>query len=41
MSATHLILPEKRLIIQRFTGDTGLEEIKQLLSRVFSELPDF
>lgn len=37
MSATYLILPEKRLIIERFTGPTGLEEIKNLLSRVFSD----
>ncbi len=37
MSATYLILPEKRLIIERFTGPTGFEEIKSLLSRVFSD----
>jgi len=37
MPATYLILPEKRLIIERFTGPTGLEEIKNLLSRVFSD----
>lgn len=37
MSSTYLILPEKRLIIERFTGPTGFEEIKNLLSRVFSD----
>lgn len=37
MSSTYLILPEKRLIIERFTGPTGLEEIKHLLSRVFAD----
>jgi len=37
MPATYLILPEKRLIIERFTGPTGFEEIKSLLSRVFSD----
>lgn len=37
MSATYLILPGKRLIIERFTGPTGLEEIKSLLTRVFSD----
>jgi len=37
MPATYLILPEKRLIIERFTGSTGLEEIKNLLGRVFAD----
>lgn len=37
MPATYLILPEKRLIIERFTGPTGFEEIKNLLRRVFSD----
>jgi len=37
MPATYLILPEKRLIIERFTEPTGFEEIKSLLSRVFSD----
>ncbi|MFZ4775001.1 MAG: hypothetical protein ACOYM3_06550 [Terrimicrobiaceae bacterium] len=34
MAATYLILPGKRLIIQRFIGPTGSDEIKQLTLRV-------
>jgi len=37
MAATYLILPAKRLIIQRFTGPTGTEEIRQLTLRVCAD----
>ncbi len=37
MAATYLILPAKRLIIQRFIGPTGAEEIKQLMLRVCAD----
>ena len=37
MSASYLILPEKRLIIGRFAGPTLAEDIKQLLEDIWSD----
>ncbi|MFA7344451.1 MAG: hypothetical protein WC003_09115 [Terrimicrobiaceae bacterium] len=37
MSASYLILPEKKLIIGRFVGPTGLEDILKLLKKIWSD----
>lgn len=37
MSATYTILPEKRLVISRFTGPTGAEDIKRLLLEIWAD----
>ena len=37
MSATYLILPEKKLIIGRFSGLVGADDIKRLLLEIWAD----
>lgn len=37
MAASYLILPEKKLIIGKFEGPTGSEDIKRLLMEIWSD----
>ncbi|MCK9588393.1 MAG: hypothetical protein WC076_00135 [Terrimicrobiaceae bacterium] len=37
MSASYLILPEKKLIIGRFAGPTGADDIKRLLHKIWAD----
>jgi hypothetical protein len=37
MGATYIILPEKNLVIGRFIGPTGAEDIQQLFAAIWSD----